>query len=551
MSSVITLKSFGRLLVCCVAITVLCGSFSVAVGQQDGLPFAQAYELVEVDGSSSDRRQQQETNRNVKGAIRDGQKAVQAILLSGGTFNSATREYFDGYVFPSMTKSEALKDTGKLRYDFDRDYLGTKYVGASRSNFIESIVLPGLQKIIDDTALSPAARVNAVVLMSRLDDSPLVRSTKSPPQPSIKAFQTLATLWRGDYPEFIKAAAFAGLGRHVNIDLVAPSSRIPGEQKNQLMKLVVLQMESILKNDPDLSDDLNRWKFGKSIELLSVSRLSGETENYVDRLTALLANENPVPKWTKFEAVRGLSRLPLDTVPSEKINSLIEAAGDFVSFSLADEAKILGSSIDELIYDNILWQNVDLEVTGTDYGDSTAAGSNNRGGPGFNDDQLGSGTKGSAAKGSATKGAAEESKPIVELPNYELNLSRRRIKLITYTVRQLLASDAVRNRSTDVHKEKLKKLDSLLGKFISEGSNTGVVDLSKGAAGSGTQGSGSGTRGQSSVALQLKDCCMQMSGIVGGVVGEMRGEQPRAVAPAGEFAVPTADADAVPHQPFN
>ncbi|QEG20622.1 hypothetical protein [Mariniblastus fucicola] len=559
-------KSFARLFPVCLMWLAAASVAPVADAAQakdyKELPLAKKYQMVEVDEDAENRRELTTINRNARAARRDDQKAVQAILLSGGNVNvPETQAFFDGYVFPSMTMEENLRDAGRLRYDFDRAYLGTKYVTGSRTTLIESILLPGLQKLVDNEELTPAARVNAVVLISRLDDSPLVRSSKTPPRPSLKGLDSLITMWQGDYPEYLKAAAFAGIIRHMEVDDAIATPRIPNDRKTQLMSAVTTAMDAILAADPELKIDLNRWKVSKSVELMSKSRMPAEAAAYFDRMSAMLAKDSKIPKWVKLEAIRGMRRLPLTGIAPEKINSVIESSLMYASSSLSEEAAGLKKRVDELIYDNILWDNVDLKVTGTNYVDAPKAptggpgmggpgmggpGMGGMGGPGMG---MGGPGMGMGGMGGPGMGMGDEGgrggpggfpgvgeavvEPIVELPNYELNLSRRRAKLVAFNVQKLLSTKAVVDAATDRHKAALEGLDQRFDEFMEEDSNIGFVDLAKVDEDEEPK--------TESYAMQLKTAFEGMSSELAKSVATMRGEK----APqAGEAADSPAGAPA-------
>ena len=560
-------KSFQRLLLLSLfgASTMLVtASTSFAQDDDDGLPYAERYRFVEVDEDGPNKRAQSQTNRDAKAARRDDMKALQAILTSGGNPNvQATQDFFDGFVFPSMTKSSNLTKAGRLRYEFDRAYLGTKYVSASRVPFIENIALPGLKKLIDNEDLSPAARVNAVVLISRLDEAPLVRTSKTPPRPSLRAFDELISVWRGNYPEFIKAAAFSGILRHMDVDDAVNTARIPGDRKNQLMAAVTASVDKILGEDPELKGDLNRWKVTKSIELMSKSRLQNESPKYFDRMTAMLAEDSKVPRWVKLEAIRGLARLPMTGVSAEKINGLVESATMYASKSIAEEGKGLDQRVRKLVYDNILWGDVDLEATGTDYTDNPSApsggmgmGMGGGGKGGSMGGMMGGGMKGGSmggmmggGMGSGTKGGGmgmggmmgggmgmmdeEPIKPLVELPNYEMNMARRRLKLVAYSVNSLLTLKAVKEQSTERHQAELGMLEKRFGKFLKEGSSIGIVDLDKKMKMMDDE-----EPQRESYAMQLKSACEIMSTELNNSVANMRGVEPQAAPGAAPGAAP-------------
>ena len=554
-----TFSKLSRSLVRLIPACLLCAAAFAINGDQVlaqsyvELPLAEKYQMVEIPEDAENSRELKNLNKLARTARKSEQKAIQAILLAGGDANvPATQEYFDGYVFPSMTMATNLANAGKLRYDFDRAYLGTKYQGASRAPFIQGTLLPGLQKLAANDQLSPAARVNAVVMISRLDDSPLVRTAKRAPRPSLVAFDSLISIWQGDSPEYLKAAAFSGILRHMEVDDAVTSPRIPNDRKSQLMQAVTSAVDAILAEDPELKVDLNRWKVSKSVELMSKSRLPGEASAYFDRMSAMLNKDSKIPKWVKLEAVRGLTRLSMSSLDPAKANSLVESAALYASTSLGEEANGLQKRVDNLIYDNILWSDTDLEVTGTNYTDDPKSvgggmlgggmgsmGSMGGGGGMMGGAMSGGGMMGGgpgmddAAPGSPFDSEEMAAKPIVELPNYELNLSRRRAKLIVFSVQQLLDSDTIKKSVTDKHKAGLDPLKRRIDEFMEKDSNIGVIDLAK---------SGDKEKQKKSYADQLKEAFKEMSGEIAGSVAKMRGERAPAAAPAAQAAgAPAAD----------
>ena len=353
-------KSFVCLFPVCLLGMAMASPDSALAQNLKELPMEEKYRMVEIDEDAANKKQLSKINRAARAARKDGLKAVQAALATGGANSAAVQEYLDGFVIPSMTMAENLRDAGKLRYDFDRAYLGTKNTGGSRVPFIQTVLLPRLKTLVENDDLSAAARVNAVIMISRLDDAPLVRATKTAPRPSLAAFDSLVSIWQSGAPEYVKVAALSGILRHMEIDDAIATPRIANDKKSQVMRSVTTDVDSILSDDPALKEDLNRWKVSKSIELMSKARLDGQTGAYFDRMSAMLAKGSKVPKWVKLEALRGLSRLPMGGIGAAKINSLVESSVDYASQSLAEEANGLEDRVKSLVFNNILLDNNDL-----------------------------------------------------------------------------------------------------------------------------------------------------------------------------------------------
>ena len=151
-----------------------------------------------------------------------------------GSFDSdEIKKYLDGYRFPQLTQEESLVDAGKTRDVFFRDFFPRSAPKSARVNFIKT-AMPRLKRIAGDKNLSPAARINSVVIMAAFEDQALRSgSAAQPPQPSLESLDVLAAIYRGNqFPAYLRAAAFSGVIRHVQIDgcllYTSPSPRDRG-----------------------------------------------------------------------------------------------------------------------------------------------------------------------------------------------------------------------------------------------------------------------------------------------------------------------------------
>jgi len=273
-----------------------------------------------------------------------------------------------------------LANAGAMRDGFIRAYLPSSLPAQARLNFIQNVAVPKLKAIVDDETLFPAARVNACVMLASLDEKLLDRRNRTAPQPSLEALRVLNGVLQGNSPEYLKASAFSGILRHVQIDGAVSSARIPDATTNALVGYVTQSWDKILTEDAELKDDLNLWKIGRSIEFMASVRAPARTADFFDRILALISEDSKAPVWVKINAVRAISQLPLTGMDQAKVNKAVEQVGDFVSKVLAAEAKNIQDGVDTLVYDNLLYDNVDLETKGTNYTD-TSSGS--RGGSGM------------------------------------------------------------------------------------------------------------------------------------------------------------------------
>jgi hypothetical protein len=492
--------------------------------------------------SAADRN----TNKTARANRNKDRQSVQGILESGGDLKGAAISgYFNDYIFAEMTQPEWLSEAGSNRDGFFRYYLSSRMSKAQRKAFIEDIMIPMLGKRIQDDSLFPAARVNAVVLLGLADDQALDRISDTPPQPNMKALQALVSIFKGDaYPDYLKISALAGMYRHVSIDTVAANGRIAADARRAMVNDVLASMDQAKKDDPDLTDDLNYWKTRRGIQFLAAAKVQGQANAIFDRVAAYVGQNSKAPTWVKLDAVKAMKTLPLDGVDQQKIGTVIESAIAFLAESLESEATSIETAVNDLVYDNILLEDVDLEHSGTNYSSSGGMGGGGgmfggMGGGGGDDDDdederggggmgagpgmgggMGPGMGGGMGPGGGRGGNPfgggddeEPIEPIVELPNYELNQIRRRIKVLTFSVNDALTSD-----ESSIKKAAPAKQLTLIGKLSSpvkrlmEGSNIGVRDMMADKEDEEPQ--------TKSYATQLKEVCEKGAGDLLGVIGQ-------------------------------
>lgn len=458
-------------------------------------PTAQQFQFEEIPQNidKDERRALQDKNKAAKSAIKAGLDKVKAAMKGTGSFDSdEIKKYLDGYRFPQLTQEESLVDAGKTRDVFFRDFFPRSAPKSARVNFIKT-AMPRLKRIAGDKNLSPAARINSVVIMAAFEDQALRSgSAAQPPQPSLESLDVLVAIYRGNqFPAYLRAAAFSGVIRHVQIDGAIRTPRISSEKTNALTTQVAKTWDQIIKSDPAFENDLNLWTMARSLEYMSGVRApANQRVAFFDRMVALISYESKAPTWLKINAVRALSSLPTNGMDTAKVSSAVEQTSEFVAQVLIEEAEYIQNSVDELVFNNILYGDVDLAETGTDYSLDSGSGSNGRNS--YEDSEFSGPRRGSAAKD-------EEVKATIELPTFQLNQIRRRVKLAIHTTRQWFGKDSLRRSVSPKHRSAIQNLDSVFAKIMNK-TNVGIVDLAAEPAladgpGGGPGGAGSGTAG--------------------------------------------------------
>lgn len=444
-------------------------------------------------------------------ARRDASKAASDLLENGGDPNNgAAKEFFDGYFFPAMTLTdfENTSTFGAQRREFLKDFLDRDITGSARSNMI-NLTLEWTKKIAEDTTLHPAVRLNAVYLMAILDEVPTDRGAGQMPRPSSGAFQILKTIMTSadedKHPQFLRVAAISGVQRHLEIEKMSGASFVTAGDKQAIANAVIQHLDSAE------TDDVTYWLKRRAIQLLG---LMGN-QQVASQAVKILENED-ASLWLKLDAVEAIAGV---TLSGEDASKAAFAVSEFCAKTLQAEGDSIKAAVDKLVNDNILFQDIDLAKTGIDFEKDTPAatgaagtadGNGGRGGGlgsgpdggrgggmgpgaggglgGLGDGPggpggglgggLGGGGRGGGGFGAATAGVNE---PIVELPGYQLNLIRRRLKSLAYVASNTIGGDdgakgLARSVNDDV-KELCNKTYSSLQLLLTKKSNVGLVDL--------------------------------------------------------------------------
>ena len=175
-------------------------------------------------------------------------KAIQSEAKSfAGTGNGRgnyVNAYFGLYVASKMTQQpDGLKEMDKLTQE-----MRTLLSRAQRSG--NATVYAQLSKYIFDAMKKvaagdhhPAARINAIQILSRLDRVPADTSSRRPPEPLMQVLPVLLNLYEDDSNvDGVRAAALHGIHRHVsyNFAKINPAGRT---------KLASV-MNDLLESDP-------------------------------------------------------------------------------------------------------------------------------------------------------------------------------------------------------------------------------------------------------------------------------------------------------------
>lgn len=420
--------------------------------------------------------------RNVaRGAARDG--------ISSGNM-APVKEYLNGFVFPQMTQPEQLKESGALRDTFFRTFLNKDVNEGNRKKVISEVILPAMQAIATGKDYSPSARLNAIALVGRLDESALVRNGARvrPPRPSSAAFGFLSKqLSNAGSPAWIKAAAIQGIVRHLQVDAAVDGKLLNDGQRDLLETFATNTLDGKSAGQAEWNKDLDYWLKRRSVQLLGDIGRAGAGGKVIDRLVAI-AGDGEQTAWMQLDAVQSLRAIDFTGASEAQVSKVMVTVVEYLQRQLDGEEKTIGMLLDDLIYKNILYGDTDFVVSGSRY--TKNVGKPPRGGMGMMgmssmgmDDEdmemmgmdmgmMGRGTGGSGKK-------MEEPVFLVELPNYQLNLVRRRMKIYAFSANDVLKSAKGIDAAASAKDKQLRlAIDKFTVEFLKD-SSIGLVDVSK------------------------------------------------------------------------
>ena len=502
-----------------IALLMLGGWLSLGTAsaqEYESLPIDEKFDIeqLSIDADSKEIAAHRRRNRDKTVALKNAENLFEDTLDAGGNLTASVTEYLDLYKFPSMTQTDpkTLSSLGETRARFLKDYFNEKIVGQTRQQMLTKTIA-AMQGIMTNAKLHPAARLNAVYLLGQLDDAPPIRNQQGP-RPSAEARTLLLQAFTGNdaqrYPTYVKIAALAGLQRHVETEKTAGRAFDQATQSS-----ITAEINRLLDVPTDQDSAVNYWLKRRAMQ---VGGLVGDGKT-VEHMLAVLKSKDET-FWLQIDAVEALSKLGVLSVQNAENDAAAVAVTEFVVNGLDKEAKLIKAKVDRLVFDNILFSDVDLEEVGTNFSGDAAIGegASAPGGGGGSGDKFGgmSGMGGPPAgggfggRGGGGVLTADPTGPKLELPNYELQSSRSRIKTIAvYGVKAIGEDDQTgirRYLSDDAEKLAAQLVANL--ESLQVDSNIGIIDLDDRSR----KDEATDEEEEDSFTQQLIDLCRQYSG---------------------------------------
>lgn len=521
--------------VCCLCVTAAESSWAqVKAPQYKTIPTSAKYrdiDISELEGEK--RREASKKNSESRRARTEAKTAARKGIDSGNV--DAAKPYLNGFVYPQMTQPEALADAGTLRDSFFRTYLRPDMDQGARQQLIAGSVLPAMKTIANGADYYPAARVNAIAMIGRLDDRGLVRSggNTTPPIPSAAARQFLiGVLSDANTPAYLKAAAMQGITRHLKIDRAAQGRLIDPGARNKLTTFAVSTIQKKTPGQDKWEAEMTYWLQRRSVQLIGEIGAPGSGGKMIDLLLGI-ANDQTQTLWMQFDAVQALRKIDFSGVPGGKASEVVISVTNFLQRSLDQEAVRIQSLVDDLIYQNILYGDTDLEVEGTKYRKNIGKSGGMAGMGGMMMDDMDAGEFGMGGSGFRGDGSGTKEPPavLVELPNYHLNLIRRRMKILAYTCNDLLVNaKGLAPATGEKEKQLVSSIEKFTEKFMKD-SDTGIIDLD-------AEFDEEQQEQRESYTSQLQNICKDGAETVKNMIASFNGNGNNAVAPSTPVADP-------------
>ncbi len=365
---------------------------------------------------AAQRKQVDNLRRDTGGQIAD------ALKGRGSVSNNQLDDWFNGYIFPVMTQSddESLNKLGLNRNDLFRRYLNGTPPSALRTQLISGVIMPTSQKIVEGN-FHPAARVNALIIIGRLNQVEGVRGTSgSLPQPYQPAFDYLmSTLNSADSPDYLTITALSGLARHASLG----GKTSPNPMSDANRRSLIDQMISVLTADPkaeDVAEDVVYWKQRRAVQILGDLNDPGDSGKVAGALRDAISNEN-LNLWTRVDAVEAYSKLDFSDKSQASVRETVERIAKLLIEAANSEVDYIENKVNQIKTTAWFLDGVDIEKTGVATGGDSSL-------PGFG--RGGNAEDPSSGGGAGAGGGTDE---VIEvLPEYHREIVKRRIKAVAW-----------------------------------------------------------------------------------------------------------------------
>ena len=191
-------------------------------------------------------------------------------FATGGETSPYVVGYFNKYVPAVLTNDDFLPIVSKTMIEY-HDILDRAERSGTNLNTIQGYAFRVMKAIASEN-YPPAARINAITVLSRIDSRPANPSARTPPVPLESVLPVLVQLYQDKKnDDGVRAAALHGIHRHVNYGF----QRIAGPAKAGLTTMMMELMDS--EPPTGRSADAHAYLQRFAVDILEKLRSKGDT----------------------------------------------------------------------------------------------------------------------------------------------------------------------------------------------------------------------------------------------------------------------------------
>ncbi|MDA7873545.1 hypothetical protein N9B17_00120 [Rhodopirellula sp.] len=226
--------------------------------------------------------------------------AAKSYCAGGNTNVNLVQAYFRRYVPAKMTGPDAMKELTPLMKDVNtllaRSQRSKPYLGKA----VADILLPPMTALAKGN-YHPAARINAALVLGRLDSTPADAAGRVPPTPYMAALQPLVEVYRDETNvDGLRVAALLGLQRQVGLGF----KQIPPAGKVQLRTMMTELLDS--KTPVNRTDKVHAYVQRYAVDIL---QQLGSSEDDGKQLGVKLIGISTAPEKQELIALYSASKI--------------------------------------------------------------------------------------------------------------------------------------------------------------------------------------------------------------------------------------------------
>ena len=166
--------------------------------------------------------------------------AAKSFCAGGNSDPRMVAAYFKRLVPAKMTGPDALKELTPLMKDVNvllaRSQRSKPFLGKT----VADMLLPPMKALATGN-YNPTARINAALILGRMDSAPADAANRVPPRPYLAALPTLVDVYKNENNvDGLRVAALLGLQRQVGLGF----NQIPAAGKDQLRSMMTALLDS-------------------------------------------------------------------------------------------------------------------------------------------------------------------------------------------------------------------------------------------------------------------------------------------------------------------